>query len=106
MFVALNSVEFCNKYVYNEPREEPMIGISSFILWWAMFQFVITTYIFFFVPESDSNGDEDDEDEELEVAPSQVIPIFKDILMKPEIQTYFKFMVLTCAAIQYNSSLS
>ena len=66
VFVALNSIEFCNKYLFAEERTEPLLSISTFIWWWAGFQFVITLYILFFVTESEnSSGGEDEEDEEL-----------------------------------------
>lgn len=31
MFVALNSVDFCNSYIFSERREEPLLTIPSFI---------------------------------------------------------------------------
>ena len=56
VFVALNSVDFCNKYIFKikegeEPRKEPYISFSEFVYYWACGQFVITICILFFVPE-------------------------------------------------------
>lgn len=37
LFVALNSVEFCNTWIYKDkPREEPYMSLSDFILYWAI----------------------------------------------------------------------
>ena len=35
MFIALNSVDFCNKYIYAEPQSEPILSITDFIWYWA-----------------------------------------------------------------------
>lgn len=52
VFVSLNSVEFCNKWIFNEPQEQGLLSIPQFIWWWAVVQFVITIYIAVFVPEN------------------------------------------------------
>lgn len=31
LFVALNSVEFCNSYIFSEKRDEPLLSIPTFI---------------------------------------------------------------------------
>jgi len=77
-------VDFCNRWIYSEKKEEALLSIPDFIFYWAIVQFVITLYIAFFVPEKRSytvDEDDDGEDEdEIEVQPSQVLPILCDIL--------------------------
>lgn len=71
LFIALNTVEFCNRWIYpaDSPREEPLISIPNFILYWGTLQLIITIYILFIVPEKmkyDTTGFDSDEDEEEE----------------------------------------
>ena len=80
VFIAFNSVEFCNKYVFSEHRTEPLLSIATFIWWWASGQAIITIYILLFVTEKEA---ENDEEEELEISITQAPAIFGDILKKP-----------------------
>ena len=36
VFVALNSVDFCNKWIFKEKKEEPLLSIPSFIFYWSV----------------------------------------------------------------------
>ena len=99
VFIALNSSEFCNQWIFREPREEPLLSISQFIWWWATIQFLITLYIAFFVPEKESG---DDDEDEIVIMPNKVGSIFKDILTKKSLLTYFTFIVLTFSANTIN----
>ena len=51
LFIALNSVDFCNNWIYKTNRTEPLLSIEAFIFYWASIQMLITLYILFFVPE-------------------------------------------------------
>lgn len=104
LFIALNSTEFCNSWIFGEPREEPLLSISQFIWWWSCIQLLITLYIAFFVPEKEGGGD--DEEDELVIMPNQVGSIFKDILTKKSLLTYFVFIVLTYSANTINQNIS
>jgi len=59
-------------------------------------------YIWFFVPEKNKqhqNADGEDEDEEeLQIFPSQIFSIMKDVLGKPHVFKYLAFLWLTQAA--------
>lgn len=99
VFIALNSPEFCNKWVNKTPSEVPLVSLSEFILWWAILQFVITIYILVFVPEKKYSSVEsaiDEEEEELEIYPSQSLAIIWDIMSNPNLQKYLVFMFFTC----------
>jgi len=39
IFIALNTVEFCNRWIFPKdmPREQPLINIPDFIFYWAIF---------------------------------------------------------------------
>lgn len=38
IFIALNTVEFCNRWIFpkDSPREEPLVNIPDFIFYWAL----------------------------------------------------------------------
>jgi PAT family acetyl-CoA transporter-like MFS transporter 1 len=80
VFIALNSVEFCNKFIFSVAQTDPLLSISTFIWWWAMGQMIVTIYILLFVTEKHGQGEED---EEIEISISQSPAIFIDILKKP-----------------------
>ena len=45
MFISLNSVHFCNAYIYDSPQEEPVLNFTQFIYYWLIMQTVITVYL-------------------------------------------------------------
>ena len=36
-FLAFNSVEFCNNYIYPTPQKDPLLTIPRFLFGWAVF---------------------------------------------------------------------
>jgi len=103
LFVALNSVEFCNKWIFkDDSRTEPLLTIPGFIFYWAIAQFIITTYIAICVPEKTKfeveEGEEEEEEEELTILPSQVLGITFDILKNKNLMTFLVFLFMTFAA--------
>ena len=55
-FIALNSVDFCQRYIYGYQVAKvvkPLVSMEQFIKAWAIIQFVVTIYIACFVPEKD-----------------------------------------------------
>ena len=104
VFIALNSVEFCNKYIYESEQSEPLVSISSFIWWWSSFQLLTTLYILVFVRETEQSSSPDEE--ELEIGFSMAPSIFIDILKKREIQVFFLFQLITCSANTINNTMA
>lgn len=51
VFIALNSIDFCNNWLRASPSNEPLITIDRFIFGWSIFQAAVTIYIWVFVPE-------------------------------------------------------
>lgn len=64
VFIALNSVDFCNSWIYKTNQTEPLLSIQSFIFFWASIQMLITFYILFFVPEKSKTRKTSDSDVE------------------------------------------
>ena len=115
IFVALNTVEFCNKWIYpsDQPRAEPLIDIPSFIFYWASVQLAITLYILFLVPEKlqyeqseDDASDDEQEEEEVTILPSQIFGITWDILKNKNFLAFMIFLVLTYAAMAIENSIA
>jgi len=48
VLMALNSVEFCNHYLYKEKYDAPILTIENFLLIWSVIQVIVTLYIFLF----------------------------------------------------------
>ena len=77
IFIALNTIEFCNKWIFpaDSPREQPLVTIPDFILYWGASQLIITIYILLLVPEKvkyspDEMDSDDEEEEEVTIKPS------------------------------------
>ena len=51
VFIQLNSVKFCNEYIWNEPRVEPMLEIHTFFYIVGGIIFIITLLVHFFKKE-------------------------------------------------------
>lgn len=47
IFLALNSAEFCNKYLRTEPSPEGLLPLSTYIQVWAFLFLVVTFYLAF-----------------------------------------------------------
>lgn len=113
MFVALNSTDFCNQWLFKEARDEPLITVSSFTFAWAIFQAVVTIYIWIFVPEkshsdevAESDGPQEAQDEEVQVYASQVPAMIYDILQNSNSLIFMGFMFATCASYMIDVYIS
>ncbi|KAJ1666306.1 hypothetical protein IW140_005212 [Coemansia sp. RSA 1813] len=62
VFLALNSVEFSNKYIFSTPREEGFLQLGPYMAFWAAMYVLVTLYLVFFKVEDEtsSSGDEAD----------------------------------------------
>ncbi|KAJ2691420.1 hypothetical protein GGH99_002435 [Coemansia sp. RSA 1285] len=62
VFLALNSVEFSNKYIFSEPRVEGFLQLGPYMAFWAAMYVVVTAYLALFKAEDaeeSSAGDAD-----------------------------------------------
>mmetsp|Transcript_9132 Transcript_9132/g.25671 ORF Transcript_9132/g.25671 Transcript_9132/m.25671 type:complete len:478 (+) Transcript_9132:57-1490(+) len=117
IFIALNTVEFCNKWIYaaGDARAEPLVTIPSFILCWGVSQFLVTVYILLVVPEkvkyapdggAPGEGDAGEDDDEITIKPSQILGITWDILKNRNFIYFMVFLTLTFAANSIENNLS
>ena len=51
VFIALNSVEFWNNYIYSIPHSEPILNEISYMKWWAIIFLLMSAYTFIFSSE-------------------------------------------------------
>ena len=59
MFIALNSDEFCQKWIYGD-NGGVLLTLEKFLLILPSFMLLVTMYIALFVPEKDYSGDKKD----------------------------------------------
>ncbi|KAJ2884664.1 hypothetical protein IWW38_005403, partial [Coemansia aciculifera] len=45
VFLALNSTEFSNKYIFSTPREEGFLQLGPYMAFWAVIYVVVTLYL-------------------------------------------------------------
>jgi PAT family acetyl-CoA transporter-like MFS transporter 1 len=51
VFLALNSLEFCNKHIYATPQNAPVITMEQFFVLWGFLNFSINAWILIFKNE-------------------------------------------------------
>ncbi|KAJ2552188.1 hypothetical protein EV175_003411 [Coemansia sp. RSA 1933] len=56
VFLALNSTEFSNKYIFSTPREEGFLQLGPYMAFWAAMYVVVTLYLVFFKAEEDASA--------------------------------------------------
>ncbi|CAG9324206.1 unnamed protein product [Blepharisma stoltei] len=58
IFLAFNSVEFCNKYIYSEEMKEPAISLPQFMYFWGVINLITSIYLILFSEEKPMKLDE------------------------------------------------
>ncbi|KAJ2795520.1 hypothetical protein H4R20_005851 [Coemansia guatemalensis] len=58
VFLALNSVEFSNKYIFSEPRDAGFLQLGPYMAFWALAYVVVTLYLIVFKNEGRPTEDE------------------------------------------------
>lgn len=119
VFIALNSPEFCQQWVYgawwyaqvasppavdSEGLPEPVLTLQGFIFMWACFQAAVTAYIALCVSEvpiarqGEEGEDADGAIDETQVTLSQTFAIFRDVVSNKNLRIWFLFKLGTAAA--------
>lgn len=57
VFLALNSVDFSNKYIFSEPRKEGFLQLGPYMGFWAIMFVVVTLYLVLFKTEGNAKND-------------------------------------------------
>jgi MFS transporter, PAT family, solute carrier family 33 (acetyl-CoA transportor), member 1 len=58
VFLTLESKDFCNKYIFNEPQDEGLVKLSGFLTFWGFTFLTITVGVALFKREIYDNEDE------------------------------------------------
>jgi PAT family acetyl-CoA transporter-like MFS transporter 1 len=58
VFLTLESKDFCNKYIFSEPREEGLVKFSGFLQFWGIAILTVTIGIVLFKRESSEDEEE------------------------------------------------
>ncbi|KAJ1901777.1 hypothetical protein LPJ66_000506 [Kickxella alabastrina] len=64
VFLALNSSEFSNKYIYSSPREDGFLQLGSYMALWSVIYVLVTLYLVLFKVERSSAENDGDQEEE------------------------------------------
>jgi PAT family acetyl-CoA transporter-like MFS transporter 1 len=82
VFMAFESKEFCNKYIYSEVRDEGMVTLSGFLWFWGVTFLVTTTLIGLFKHEKKETQEQLEENPELGIRETYSM-LWKIVTMKP-----------------------
>lgn len=82
VFMALESKEFCNRYIFSEPSNEGLVNLSGFLWFWGIVFLVTTTLVAFLKRENEETKEQHDEQREFGVLESYNL-LWKIIKMKP-----------------------
>lgn len=82
VFMALESKEFCNKYIFTEARNEGLVDLSGFLWFWGITFLITTTLVAVFKREKAETPEHLEENPDYGIAESYSI-LWKIVRMKP-----------------------
>jgi MFS transporter, PAT family, solute carrier family 33 (acetyl-CoA transportor), member 1 len=82
VFMALESKEFCNRYIFSEPSNEGLVNLSGFLWFWGIVFLVTTTLVAFLKRENEETKEQQEDQPEFGVVESYSL-LWKIIRMKP-----------------------
>nr|CAG4651751.1 EOG090X04K8 [Triops cancriformis] len=92
IFMALESADFCNKYLRAVPADKGLITLADFLYYWGII-FLLTTSVIWFVKREKATSDTDSEEPELGIV--ETYKLLWDIIKLPSMKTMIIFL-LTC----------
>ncbi|XP_029699948.1 acetyl-coenzyme A transporter 1 isoform X1 [Takifugu rubripes] len=94
LFLALESADFCNKYLREEPRDMGIVTLSDFLFFWGVIFLVSTTLVAIMKKESgEGRGDRGVQEET-----QGVMETYKQLSSIIKLPTVFTFCVLLLTA--------
>ncbi|CRL01967.1 CLUMA_CG015131, isoform A [Clunio marinus] len=82
VFMALESKEFCNTYIFSEPQNEGLVNLSGFLWFWGITFLVTTTLVGIFKREKEESQEYIEEHPDYDIKESYGM-LWKIITMKP-----------------------
>jgi len=58
VFIPLNSIDFCNQYIFSSPQQSPFITNENFWIWTGIVSFCLTLLIHIFIKENQNENEE------------------------------------------------
>ncbi|KAK2717047.1 hypothetical protein QYM36_007257 [Artemia franciscana] len=100
LFIALESPEFCNKYLRSKPQTTDPLKLSSFLFFWGVAFMIATTLVWLFKTEKESNehlieNEKDHEEVEEERGVKETYKLLWHIIKLPRVKILAVFL-LTC----------
>ncbi|VDI72998.1 MFS transporter, PAT family, solute carrier family 33 (acetyl-CoA transportor), member 1 [Mytilus galloprovincialis] len=89
LFLALESADFCNKYLRSEPKETGLVTLASFLYFWGIVFFTTTTLVWIFKHESD-DPDADSE--------QSIIDTYKQLIRVIQLPAVISYAVIILTA--------
>jgi MFS transporter, PAT family, solute carrier family 33 (acetyl-CoA transportor), member 1 len=106
LFLMLESKDFCNKYIFSEPREEGLLKLSSFLVFWGIAFLSVTLIVVVFKREKNENLQE--LENHLDFGFKKAYPVlWKIVNLKPILKTAAILMTfdMAVAAVDVISTL-
>lgn len=82
VFMAFESKEFCNKYIFSEPRDSGMVSLSGFLWFWGITFLVTTTLVGLLKKENSETREQLEENPDLGIKETYAM-LWKIITLKP-----------------------
>lgn len=97
VYMALESKDFCNKYLRNEPQETGLITLSGFMFFWSIVFVITTTFVMIFKSEKSEELKSKDSGER-HAEHSGVVDTYKLLWRIAWLPAVFQYIVilLTC----------
>lgn len=98
VFINLNSVAFCNKYIFSTPHEEPLLTLKEVLLGWIAIMVSLLAFVAFCKKEKKVQELEEVEgSEEPELSLKKVPHIMWDMLKRKHVILFFGFKFIMLA---------
>lgn len=82
VFMAFESKEFCNKYIFSEPSNEGLVTLSGFLWFWGITFLVTTTLVGLFKKENPETREQLEENPDLGIRETYAM-LWKIVTLKP-----------------------
>ncbi|KAG5462920.1 MAG: YBR220Cp-like protein, partial [Olpidium bornovanus] len=84
VFLALNSPEFCNKYIRDVPYDVGVLPLGGYLKFWAVMYLLVTAWLIFFEHEEAPKPHED----------MGVLPVYRTIVNIVRLPHMYKFILV------------
>lgn len=87
LLLVFESKEFCNSYIFGEPKDTGLFTLSGFIMFWACVYMIVTIFVALFKHECPINAEQLKEHSDYGICKAYQI-LYKIIKLKPVVELY------------------